>query len=142
MNVLVNFDHGVMPAGAMEMKQDFGLTNTEFGWLGSIVFIGLTLGAISASFLYQHFTSRCLLLIALCANAFSLFLFTVQKTYIILVVSRFLTGFFQVFVSIFYPVWADRYGTSEKQKTTWMNVLLLSSSLGVLIGYSVTAQLV
>ena len=64
------------------------------------------------------------------------------EKYSLLVTSRFLTGFFQVFVSIYYPVWADRFGTTEKQKTTWMSVLLFSSSLGVLVGYIATAQLV
>ena len=49
-NMLINFDHGVMPAGAVEMKQDLVLTNTAFGWLGSVVFIGLTLGKCSNEF--------------------------------------------------------------------------------------------
>lgn len=44
MNLLINFDHGVFPAGALEMKKDLNLTNGEYGWLGSVVFIGLTLG--------------------------------------------------------------------------------------------------
>ncbi len=47
MNLLINFDHGVMPAGALEMKKDLNLTNGEYGWLGSVVFIGLTLGKSS-----------------------------------------------------------------------------------------------
>lgn len=47
MNLLINFDHGVMPAGALEMKKDLNLTNGEYGWLGSVVFIGLTLGKLS-----------------------------------------------------------------------------------------------
>lgn len=78
----------------------------------------------------------------LISNALSLCFFTVTKLYALLVVSRFLTGFFQVYVSIYYPVWADCFGSSEKQKTTWMSVLLFSSSLGVLLGYIVTAQFV
>lgn len=44
MNMLINFDHGVMPAAAIEMKRDLNLSNTEYGMLGSVVFIGLTLG--------------------------------------------------------------------------------------------------
>ena len=44
MNMLINFDHGVMPAAAVAMKEDLVLNNTEYGWLGSVVFIGLTLG--------------------------------------------------------------------------------------------------
>ena len=45
-------------------------------------------------------------------------------------------------MSIYYPVWADCYGGSEKQKATWMSVLLFSSSFGVLVGYIVTAEVV
>ena len=92
--------------------------------------------------MYQQCNSKCLLLCILLANAFSLCIFTVTKIYAILVISRFLTGFFQVFISIYYPVWADRFGTSEKQKATWMSVLLFSSTFGVLVGYIVTAQMV
>lgn len=44
MNLLINFDHGVMPAGSVQLKEDLNLSNTEYGWLGSVVFIGLTLG--------------------------------------------------------------------------------------------------
>lgn len=51
MNLLINFDHGVFPAGALEMKKDLNLTNGEYGWLGSVVFIGLTLGKC-------HYTTR------------------------------------------------------------------------------------
>lgn len=47
MNLLINFDHGVMPAGSLAMKEDLGLSNTEFGWLGSVVFIGLTVGKLA-----------------------------------------------------------------------------------------------
>ena len=49
MNLLINFDHGVMPAGSLAMKEDLGLSNTEFGWLGSVVFIGLTVGKLNKS---------------------------------------------------------------------------------------------
>ena len=45
-------------------------------------------------------------------------------------------------MSIYYPVWADCFGTTDKQKTTWMSILLFSSSFGVLIGYITTAQMV
>ena len=48
LNLLINFDHGVMPAAAIRMQEDLDLNNMQFGWLGSIVFIGLTLGKLSA----------------------------------------------------------------------------------------------
>ena len=79
-----------------------------------MVFIGLTLGSISASFTYQKFNSKHVLVTVLLANAVSMTCFTLSKQYAILVTSRFFTGFFQVFVSIYYPVWADIFGTSEQ----------------------------
>mmetsp|Transcript_31416 Transcript_31416/g.39001 ORF Transcript_31416/g.39001 Transcript_31416/m.39001 type:complete len:148 (+) Transcript_31416:257-700(+) len=139
LNLLINFDHGVMPAGALKMQEDLELNNMQFGWLGSIVFFGLTLGSLSASFVYQRFSAKAVLLTVLIANAISLLLFTAGKAFALLFLSRFLTGFFQVFISIYYPVWADCYGASEKQKTTWMSILLFSSSTGVLIGYIATS---
>ena len=95
------------------MQADLQLNNTEYGWLGSVVFIGLTLGSICASFTYQKFNSKHVLVAVLMANAVSMACFTISSNYAILVTSRFFTGFFQVFVSIYYPVWADSYGTSE-----------------------------
>ena len=53
---------------------------------------------------------------------------------------RFMTGFFQVFPSIYFPVWADTFGSTDKQKTLWMTMLLLCSPIGVLIGYILCAS--
>ena len=52
MNVLINVDHGVMPAGSIVIKEDLEINNTEYGLLGSIVFVGLTVGSIAATYLY------------------------------------------------------------------------------------------
>jgi hypothetical protein len=44
MQLLVNIDHGVIPAGAIRIKDDLKLNNTQYGSLGSVVFAGLTFG--------------------------------------------------------------------------------------------------
>ena len=44
LNIWINFDHGVLPACAVAIQEDLDLSNKAFGGLGSIVFIGLTLG--------------------------------------------------------------------------------------------------
>ena len=48
------------------------------------------------------------------------------------------TGLFQVFFCIYFPVWADVYGT-ELQKSKWLTYLLIASPLGVVMGYGLTA---
>lgn len=62
--------------------------------------------------------------------------------YYFLLASRFLTGFFQVFISIYWPVWTDAFADTEKRKATWMSAFLVSSPIGVLVGYVLTTQLI
>ena len=64
------------------------------------------------------------------------------KEYYLLVLSRFLTGFFQVFISIFWPVWTDAFAGTEKRKAAWMSTYLAASPVGVLFGYVITTQLI
>jgi hypothetical protein len=59
-----------------------------------------------------------------------------------LLADRFMTGFFQVFISIYFPVWADTFGSTDRQKTMWLTGLLACSPIGVLLGYTLCASLV
>jgi MFS family permease len=54
--------------------------------------------------------------------------------------TRFLTGFLQVFISVYAPVWIDTKG-SEQWKTLQMSVLSMSSVVGDILGYILTALL-
>lgn len=43
-NLLINIDHGTIPAATVKLKEDLGIDNVALGFLGSLVFFGLTLG--------------------------------------------------------------------------------------------------
>lgn len=43
-NYLINIDHGTIPASTLNLKSDLGLDNVALGFLGSIVYLGLTFG--------------------------------------------------------------------------------------------------
>ena len=47
-----------------------------------------------------------------------------------------------MFISIYYPVWADKFGSTEKMKTLWLTLLLLCGPIGVLFGYLLEASLI
>lgn len=79
-----------------------------------------------------------MLTVALVLNCASMFLFTQTTDFTLLLASRFLTGVCQVFVSIFFPVWADTFGGSDREKSAWLNVLMLAAVIGVVIGYILT----
>jgi hypothetical protein len=43
-NFLINIDHGTLPAATLDLKLDLGIDNVALGFLGSLVFLGLTFG--------------------------------------------------------------------------------------------------
>ena len=51
---------------------------------------------------------------------------------------RLLAGFFEVFITIFTPVWADTFG-SQREKSVWMTVLQTCPTFGIFIGFSLTS---
>jgi len=83
-----------------------------------------------------------ILLITLACTAACLMSFIMTTNFYLLLSSRFLTGLFQVFVTIYFPVWSDHYGKDEKQKTIFLTCYFLTAPLGVLFGYIISAWLI
>ena len=57
-NLIINIDHGVMPAGSIVIREDLHQSNTEYGLLGSIVFAGLVVGSLVATFAFRNMDMR------------------------------------------------------------------------------------
>ena len=47
-----------------------------------------------------------------------------------------------MFITIYYAVWADKFGSTEKVKTMWLSLFLLTGPIGVLLGYLLCASLI
>ena len=62
-------------------------------------------------------------------------MFIITKNFPILLVARILSGSFQVFVTIYWPVWVDAFSASETQKGVWMTLVLLASVFAYVVGY-------
>lgn len=121
---------------------DIGMNTFEFGLLGSVVYGGLTVGAGVATGVYNDTSrSKNALIVTLFLNSIMIYVFTLSTSFYIDAFIRFWLGFFQVFSCIFMPVWADVYA-NEKQKSLWVTVLMLSSPLGIVIGYTLTSFMV
>lgn len=141
-NVFINVDHGSLPGCAAKIKEDINMNDFEFGLLGSVVYGGLTLGAGVATGVYHNSKYvKPALTVTLAFNSLFIWLFSVSKSFYLDAFFRFWLGFFQVFSCIFMPVWADVYA-NEKQKSTWVTFLLLSSPLGIVGGYTLTSFMV
>jgi len=61
-----------------------------------------------------------------------------DKSKTLMGVARFVSGFFQVFLVIYFPVWVDAFG--DNRKTIWLTYMQLAVVLGLVIGYIFTAM--
>jgi hypothetical protein len=68
-------------------------------------------------------------------------LFTVSTEYNWQLFARFLSGFSQVILSIYLPVWVDAFSPSD-MKTKWMTMIITAAPGGLFFGYTMTAIIV
>jgi MFS family permease len=138
--ILINLDHGIIPACTSELKKDLGLDEVGLGALGSLVYLGLICGSLTAGPMFQSFSSKRIICFATLCNLLFLLIFPVAENLFWLGLSRVGVGFFQVFLVIYFPVWVDLYG--GENKTLWITYLQVAVPLGVFLGYLLTSQFV
>ncbi len=102
-NLLINIDHGSIPAATLNLKQDLNIDNVQLGILGSLVFLGLTfgkdiilikfIGSLVATPIFSYINAKTILIASFTLNGISLILFPLTSNFIVLSLSRFLVGF-------------------------------------------------
>ena len=90
--------------------------------------------------LFQKVNSKLMCLIGLICLTASLFLFVLSRIFWLAVVSRFITGVFQVFLLVYFPVWIDKFG--GEKATMWLTFLQVGVPLGIFAGYAMTSLIV
>ena len=121
-NVLINIDHGAIPAAVYEIKRDLGIGQTEIGLLGSLVYVGLTFGSVVSGWVFNILNAKYVISIALLCNIGALVMFPLFDNFYLLALSRILVGVFQVFSCIYIPVWIDHF--APKTSKTMMLTLV------------------
>ena len=101
-NILINLDHGAIPAGTTKLMSDLDLDHVYIGMIGSFVFLGLTIGASIAGFMFNNYTPKWVVCGSILSSSFFLYCFTQSKTFFILGLSRIFCGFFQVIFKIIF----------------------------------------
>ena len=137
-NIVINFDHGAIPAATTEIKAQLKMSNFQLGSLGSLVFFGITVGSVVAGPCFNNYASKWIVTISFAFEAFFLWLFCQSDSVLEIGMSRFACGFFQVFSYIYFPVWVDQYGLTD-HKTMWLTYLQLGVPVGTMLGYVLTA---
>ena len=116
------------------------MDEAELGFLGSIVYLGISIMGMFAGRLYQHFNSKMLTVVALVVLEMSLLVFVFIPNKVAAYGTRFITGACQVFLLIYYPIWIDKHG--QDKKTMWLTLLQICVPLGIFMGYGMTAIII
>ena len=103
-NMAVNLDHGAIPAATKILKVDLNLDNQQLGTLGSLVFIGLTLGSLTATFIVSILPYKVILSLSYLGNGIGLLAFSYFEDYKVQCFARLVSGFFQVSRSFIYNI--------------------------------------
>lgn len=76
-NLFINVDMGILPAGSTLIKQELQIQNSDFGALGSMVYVGQTIGSALATSFFAKQNPKLILGTCLALNIGTLVLFTV-----------------------------------------------------------------
>lgn len=136
-NILINMDHGTIPAASNEIKSDLNITDTTLGTFGSLVYLGSFVGALVLMKLIDIINRKILVVASVIINAALIFSFTQVKFIIFLFANRILVGIMQAVVTVYYPVWVDQFGP-RPWKTVMISIFNVTSPLGVVMGYILT----
>lgn len=137
LNILINMDHGTIPAASNEIKHELKINETALGTFGSLVYFGNLVGSLFLIRLIDVVDRKVLLLFAVLTNAIMIYLFTLVSNLWFLFFNRVMVGVMQSYVTIYFPVWVDQFGP-KNWKTIMLTVFNITSPLGVIFGYVLT----
>lgn len=136
-STLSNLDGGIIPAATNEMQNDMSIGPAEIGVFGSIDYLGRIIGSLIFVAIINTVNRRMILIGTLFIKGISLFIPRVpgcDKSYTINLICRGISGFSQVYYTIYLPVWCDQYGP-KKSRTIMITVTQLGLPLGIVLGF-------
>ena len=82
--------------------------------------------------------TKVVLISSMCLNSLALLAFTQVTNLYLGLLTRFISGFFQVFMMIFATVWGDAFGSS-REKSIMVMLFSMCSPLGVFVGFALSS---
>jgi sugar phosphate permease len=127
---------GMLSSCIVEMKEEFGLTDKQFGLFGSVNGFGSFIGSLAFTLVIEKINHKCLISTMLLINCICHFAFFFKMSYPILLASRFICGFVCVFCFIYFPMWVEKFAMKK-----WVNFMQtfvqVSNTIGHSFGYFV-----
>ena len=133
-SIIMELDQGVLSSTTDSLSKDMELNDSQLGGLGSMIFLGKSIGCLIFFTLINKLNRKYMLLVTSFLTVLSLILTTQTKNLALLYLCRIVVGLAQSYLGIYSPVWADQFGI-HKYKSIILSLQHLSSSLGYLFGY-------
>lgn len=132
-----NFDNGINPAATDEIKKDLGdISDSQLGLFGSADYLGRIISSMIIYYIINTKYRKIIIIVSLILKAATLFIVYFITNYWVVLVSRGISGFSQVFFTIYFPVWCDQFG-SKKKRTMMISMIHLGCPLGIVLGFVV-----
>ena len=129
-----SMDQGAVSGSTKEIQEHFDIDNLSLGTLGSIVFIGNTLGCIVTFGLINRIHRKILLMGTTLILAGTYIIIAQVKYFVIVLIARFISGMMQSFTGIYSPVWCDQFGI-YKNRSLFLALFHISTPFGYFAGY-------
>ncbi|CRG96402.1 major facilitator superfamily protein, putative [Plasmodium gallinaceum] len=141
LNIFINYDSGILPISLNKITDDFHLSITLQGLLGSMPYIGLTIASFFLATILQKYEQKKIILKSMLLNTINILLsfFCTNKFFFIFL--RFIYGITHSVLIIYFPVWAHEYAPSFNL-TFWLGLIHISTIMGITVGYLCTGLLI
>ncbi len=115
-----------------ELGTDFGLNNTELGWINSMAFLGFPVAMMIGGLLYNQVGAKNLMIVAFVGHLLGILLTIYADGFWLLIISTFFIGFANGAVeAACNPLIADMY---PENKTTMLNKFHVWFPGGIVVG--------
>jgi MFS family permease len=69
MNIFLNYDTGIIPAALININAELNISQEQIAYLGSIVYIGLCVSTLFASYIFKLFSAKYIIAIMIFLNS-------------------------------------------------------------------------
>ncbi len=119
-----------------QLNTEFGLPDTQLGWINGMAFLGFPLAMVLFGFLYNYLGPKKIMILAFVGHLLGLVLTLTATGFLTLLISTFFIGFANGSVeAACNPMVAELY---KDEKTKWLNRFHVWFPGGIVIGASIS----
>lgn len=121
-------------ASSQVIKKEIKLTDSQYGFFGSLYHLGKFVGTILLIFVINTQNRKRMIISNLLCLSILLSFFKLTSNKFILMPSFFLIGNFVMAINIFVPIWIDQF-CMIKLKTIFLTMIQFAKAFGLVLGF-------